>query len=84
MLAPVLDNALRLAAHVTVTARTDGALVHVVVGDDGPGVGDADVFGGSGLGLPLARRVARSLGGDVHLLPDDRGARFEVVLPTTR
>ncbi len=81
-LAPVLDNALRRAGHVTVTARVEGDRVHVVVGDDGPGVGEAEVFGGRGLGLPLARRVARSLGGDVRVLPDERGARFEVVLPT--
>jgi signal transduction histidine kinase len=80
-IAPIIDNALRRAEHVTVTARAEGDRVHVVVGDDGPGVGATDPFGSRGLGLPLARRVARSLGGDVHLLPDDRGARFEVVLP---
>ena len=37
---------------------------------------------GIGLGLPLARRIARQLGGDVTL--DDRfkeGARFVVSLP---
>ena len=80
-LAPVLDNALRRAEHVTVTARVEAGLVHVVVGDDGPGVGDHEVFGSRGLGLPLARRVARSLGGDVHLRPGGPGATFEVVLP---
>ena len=88
-LAPVLDNALREADHVTVTGRVGGDRVHVLVSDDGPGVSGGDVFTAgahahrTGLGLPLARRVARSLGGDVLLHPSaaGEGATFEVVLP---
>ncbi|MEQ4524469.1 sensor histidine kinase [Nocardioides kribbensis] len=78
-LAPVVRNAVELAHHVLVRTERDGDLVRVVVEDDGPGVApeDADtVFepgrsgvGSSGLGLALARRVARSAGGDVVLDP---------------
>ena len=75
----------------------DGAIV-VTVADDGPGVApearavlfepgarSADVNGhrGAGLGLPLARRLAKAIGGDVTLAPQapGAGAQFEVRLP---
>ncbi|NQX16738.1 HAMP domain-containing sensor histidine kinase [Rathayibacter sp. VKM Ac-2857] len=37
--------------------------------------------GGSGLGLPIARGLARALGGDLVCLPGAAGARFRVILP---
>jgi signal transduction histidine kinase len=95
-LAPVLDNALRVADRVTLTAGPGPVpgLVALHVSDDGPGVdptlvdrlfepGSTDRVGtGSGLGLSLARRVARSAGGDVTLAPGDgAGATFVVTLP---
>lgn len=95
-LAPVLDNALRVAGRVALTAGpgAEPGLVRLRVHDDGPGVdpalvdrlfepGTTDRAGtGSGLGLSLARRVARSAGGDVDLLPDGgAGATFVVTLP---
>ncbi|MFJ6200423.1 sensor histidine kinase [Janibacter terrae] len=93
-LAPVLTNALRVSDRVRVSARLVGRTVELVVSDSGPGlpVGVADdIFepgwsgeGGSGLGLSLARRVARSGGGDVTLADaggDGRGASFVVALP---
>ena len=90
-IAPVVENALRVSEHVTVTARPAGGHVELVVVDDGPGV-DAHVvdrifepgvsLGGSGLGLPLARRIARSAGGDVvHDPTGASGATFVVRLP---
>lgn len=36
---------------------------------------------GSGLGLPIARTIARSHGGDVRLVPSTVGACFELTLP---
>jgi signal transduction histidine kinase len=36
---------------------------------------------GTGLGLSVARGLARALGGDVHYRPGHTGARFEVSLP---
>jgi signal transduction histidine kinase len=43
--------------------------------------GNAD-FQGAGLGLPLARRLARAARGDVEAHPDEHGGCFTIVLPT--
>lgn len=82
---------------VTVAVERRGSTAAVVVTDDGPGVPPADrerIFerlvrlddartasGGVGLGLPIARGIARAHGGDVRCVDSDRGARFEVTLP---
>ena len=91
ILAPLLDNATRLAERVVVRAVRRDRWVEVTVSDDGPGVAPelADVVfqpgrsggAGSGLGLSLARRVARSVGGDVWLADGGPGATFVVRLP---
>jgi two-component system, OmpR family, sensor kinase len=90
---PLLDNAVRHASGaVQVRFRTDGGQVVVAVVDDGPGVAGADVErifqpgatsgGGAGLGLPLARRLARACGGDVCGVPHaGGGGHFELRLP---
>lgn len=90
-LVPVIDNALRYATLTTVTIRTSGDVVEYVVTDDGPGVPESVLAGlftpgvsttSSGLGLSLARRVARSVGGDVlHDPAHSGGAAFVVRLP---
>jgi signal transduction histidine kinase len=90
-LTPLVANAVRHArSTVTLSARADGPAVVVRVRDDGDGVAAADreaVFRpgwrgpastGSGLGLPLARRIARTAGGDVTL---GAGPGFELRLP---
>ncbi|KPC62539.1 sensor histidine kinase [Streptomyces chattanoogensis] len=98
IVAPLVDNALRYArtrVAVRVSPTDDGICVAVV--DDGPGVPAAftarlfqpgqradpeDGHGGAGLGLPLARRLARSAGGEVrHDAGHVPGARFVVSLP---
>jgi signal transduction histidine kinase len=90
-LKPLLDNAIRHArAHVMVTvARSNGNVVFSVA-DDGAGIdsGVTDPFepgassaGSAGLGLPLARRLARSCGGDVDAVTDAAGGHFELRLP---
>ncbi|MFE6623747.1 sensor histidine kinase [Streptomyces sp. NPDC057740] len=98
IVSPLLDNALRYArSRVGVTAAREPGGVRVDVTDDGPGVppqfagqlfqpgrraDPADGHGGAGLGLPLARRLARSAGGEVTY--DEQhahGARFVVSLP---
>ena len=96
-LMPLVDNAHRYArTAVRVELDADERRVRLTVLDDGPGVdpelgdrvfdpgvrGDDD-HPGAGLGLPLARRLARSCGGDVRLAPGPHGA-FVLELPALR
>ncbi len=89
-LQPLLENAIRHAASsVRISGWANGDVV-ISVQDDGPGIpaGDREAIfepgfsgnGGAGLGLPLARRLARSGGGDVTVVAAD-GGRFELHLP---
>ncbi|MEA2179039.1 MAG: hypothetical protein QOG77_2336 [Solirubrobacteraceae bacterium] len=95
LLNPLLENAVRHAtAKVGISASALGAhAVEIRVEDDGPGIpaaDAADIFepgrrtpggSGAGLGLALARRLARSLGGDVRIGDADGGASMVVELP---
>jgi signal transduction histidine kinase len=91
-LAPIVDNAVAHArTTVTLTAVDTARGVEISVSDDGPGVDDelrdalfdvgASTRGGTGLGLGIAQRVARSMGGRVDVGEADTGARFVVTLP---
>jgi two-component system OmpR family sensor kinase len=93
-LAPLLDNALRHArSAVIVSSELGPHTVRLIVSDDGPGIehGDTDeVFRagsrssespGSGLGLALSRRVARTLGGDIILRSPADPTAFVLELP---
>ncbi|MFI7005321.1 sensor histidine kinase [Streptomyces sp. NPDC050145] len=98
IIGPLLDNAVRHArSTVTVSAGPVASGIRIDVRDDGPGVpGDFtaalfqpgrradpdDGHDGAGLGLPLARRLARTVGGDVvHDPGHTPGAGFTVGLP---
>lgn len=75
------------ASEVRIGATQDG----FEVADDGPGVSEgnrARIFdpffttrregGGTGMGLPIVRRMLQAHGGDIVLAPSDAGARFVV------
>ncbi len=82
---------------ITIEISASGGVALFAIHDDGPGVArgeresvfDAGYQGvasatssaGAGLGLPLARRLARAAGGDVEACPSERGGSFAVRLP---
>jgi signal transduction histidine kinase len=94
-LAPLVENARRYArSQIVIELATSGGRSRATVRDDGPGLdpdlGD-DAFqpgrrgagappGGAGLGLPLARRLARACGGDVSATVGPGGS-FILELP---
>ena len=99
IVAPLLDNARNYAREVVRVeiAPRDGR-VAIEIHDDGPGVSadeQASIFEpgtrgtgsedrpGAGLGLALARRLARAVDGDIEIAPDSAagGATFVVQLP---
>jgi signal transduction histidine kinase len=85
-------------ASVTVSAQRRNGAVEFLVADEGPGVPEHErelIFepgfsrhedgapsGGAGLGLSLARRLARAAGGDVEISDHGPGAQFVVRLPS--
>ncbi|HEU5483249.1 MAG TPA: HAMP domain-containing sensor histidine kinase [Sphingomicrobium sp.] len=98
ILVNLIGNAVRHSAEgtaVTISfeATNGSAMVHVA--DEGPGIDPADqerIFEpfqqarkakeGSGLGLSIARRLARAMGGDIQLQSSPgNGSRFTLVLP---
>jgi two-component system, OmpR family, sensor kinase len=97
-LGPVLDNARKFATgRTSISVEQQAGSVVIAVLDDGPGFTPAEVeavfqpgargsaaagTSGVGLGLPLARRLARAAGGDVTIdARHEPGARVELRLP---
>lgn len=92
----LMDNAIKFTelGHVELRCEHDGERVRFIVTDTGCGIktedherifdtfqkGD-DFMTGVGLGLPICRRLIRSLGGDVSLDPAyTNGARFIITI----
>jgi signal transduction histidine kinase len=99
VLHPLIDNAVQYGKTRARVAweRHDGHVAFTVT-DDGPGLSADElerVFNpgargragegrpGAGLGLPLARRLARSVGGDVVVSAERRGGSFTALLPAS-
>jgi two-component system OmpR family sensor kinase len=89
---PLLENAIRHATStVSVAVAKSGPTIRLTITDDGPGIPPAavgEVFepgvsstAGAGLGLALARRLTRSIGGDVRVEDTAPGASLVVELP---
>ena len=84
-------------ADIVLTASRNGDSVAFLVHDHGPGIGarqakrifdpfercehNDDATPGVGIGLPVARGLARDLGGDLWLEPGGGGARFHLRIP---
>ncbi len=96
ILTPLLQNAERHAvARVSLSAERTGTTVLIHLDDDGPGIPEelrdavfepgrtATNGDGAGLGLALARRLARATGGDVEAVGDAaaKGAHLRIRLP---
>jgi signal transduction histidine kinase len=98
ILFPVVENAcLYASAEARIALEREADMVRVTVTDDGPGVGPDETeaifeagrrgaagsaHDGTGLGLTLARRLARSAGGDVEARPGgEAGGQFVILLP---
>jgi signal transduction histidine kinase len=99
VLANLLDNAFKyagLGAHIAVSARQEGARVHVCVQDDGPGIAEAALSRvterffrtdtsrhqrGNGLGLSIVAAVVELHRGRLVLSNAGPGLKVEIDLP---
>jgi signal transduction histidine kinase len=95
----LLDNAFAWTpdgGRVGLALAANNGTIAVSVSDSGPGIGPNErdrIFrpfwsrqgDGTGLGLPIARQLARAMGGDLALQSEiGRGSRFELRLPAVR
>jgi signal transduction histidine kinase len=85
-------EALPQGGRIRVGAGIGDGKAYVDVADDGPGLPAearnqlfqpfvTSKVQGTGLGLAVSRRLARALGGELALVPADRGTRWRLTLP---
>ena len=86
-------EALPPGGSVRLTTGAERGMAFIVVADDGPGLSaetQAYLFNpftttkgpaGTGLGLVVSRRLARSLGGELAYVPGERGTVWRLTLP---
>lgn len=94
----LLENALHAAGpsgEVRLQAHDRQGMIEISVADSGPGVAPeiqprlfepliSNKPGGTGLGLPLAKRFIERHGGKILYAPGDSGARFLIKLPVVQ
>jgi Na+/proline symporter/nitrogen-specific signal transduction histidine kinase len=83
-------------ARIRIAVGEAGEQLFVEVADNGPGIpegkreevfekfarlGEANLAGSAGLGLPISREIMRNLGGDLKVMPNAPGAVFRILLP---
>jgi len=94
----LIDNAIGSMSHggnLFLEILTREEMVVLAVMDSGPGIPESEQarlfepfvtsrLDGTGLGLSTAKRLARLWGGDLQLVPQALGARFEVTIPIVK
>ncbi|MDX1620852.1 MAG: GAF domain-containing protein [Nitriliruptorales bacterium] len=94
ILLALVDNAVKYAGGCTVHAARRGSSTVIDVDDEGPGV-DPQIreriferfvrgrhtVAGMGVGLPIARHLADTIGASVEYIEQSEGSRFRLTLP---